>query len=167
LYYYIITNKYKLKHSKGKPTSLPLIGVYVFWSHKLTYESGLAHSSWSHQWHRVRSYVVPTFVLPVLLLLLMLKLLLLLHLLAIIVVQDRWRAFLGVVFSGQAVAPRPAFPKRISSVHNTCRFTVFLEKYICIYIIEIQAGCLNIKKCILTFEHCCLFQNVCLLYTTF
>lgn len=125
-------NKYILK-GKHRPTSLPLIGVDVFWSHKLTYESGLAHSSWSHQWNRVRSYVVPAFVLTILLLLLMLKLLLLLHLLAIIVVRNRGRAFLGVVFSGQAVAPRPAFPKRISSVHDTCRFITFVENiWICI-----------------------------------
>lgn len=105
---------------KQRQTFLPLIGVNVFWSHELTYESGLSHSSWSHQWYCIRSDVVAAFVLMVLLLLLILNLLLLyLLLLTIIVVRDRWCEFLRVVFSGKAVAPRPAFPERISSIDDT------------------------------------------------
>lgn len=87
-----------------------LVGVNVFRSHKLTYERGLAHASRTHQEHRMRRDAVATIVL-----------------LLLVDVDDRRGTFFGIVVPGQAVAPRPTFPERVSSVDDTwkCHAVVF------------------------------------------
>lgn len=97
-------------------TSLSLIGVNVFRSHKLTYERGFAHSSRAHQRHGVRHDVVAVVVslLPVV---------------VVIVMMDRRCGFFGIiVFLGQAVASRPTFSERIASVYDTCgNYCIYLS----------------------------------------
>jgi len=104
-----------------------LVGVDVLRSHKLTYERGLAHSPRAQQGHGVRRDVVQTVLrrlLALLLLLIRLSVILLVVVVVVVVVIVRDRRgvlFAGIVFLCQAVAPRPTFPERIASVHDTCR----------------------------------------------
>jgi len=119
--------KFKKKKNKnierrrgGQQTSLLLVGVDVLRSHKLAYESGLAHSPRTQQRHGVGRDVVTT-VLRRVLLLLMMVVVFVAVVVVVVAVRDRRRELFGrgVVFAGQAVAPRPTSPERIASVHDT------------------------------------------------
>lgn len=120
---------------------MPFVDVYVLGSHKLTYERGFAYSSGAHQRHGIRGDIVAIVillmvllvvlllrlelvlllvVLVVVLLLLVVLVVLVLVLVLLVVVRNRRRALFGVVFPGQTVTPRTAFPERIASVDDTC-----------------------------------------------